>query len=528
MCIKINIDFSRYCNKYFILFLGIVEEENVYIRFVHNGEPTTKFVGIESPETADAGGLFSAIKKALSNLDNGNGSFPEQFYKKLVNVNFDGAAVMSGHKTGVQKRFKDHQPGAVYTHCVAHRLELSVLDALKFDDKYLEKFNDIINDIFRFYYRSAVRRKELQQIADLYDAELKKLGLLKQIRWIASRSRALSLLEVNYPILVYDLESKAYGSNETAKKASGYVKFLKQPKFLFYLHFLQDLVAILKSVSLKFQEDTLLMCEIPRIVSDLQTHLDTLTISPGESFMRLKNELKLDTVRRYDLMYKGEILNKPEGRNIQDIEHTPEGYETYYMGMFETIVSNTQKYIKKRFADFEETPLKQLVALFDIKSWPKSFKENKKWGLEELREALEYYEQNGYITDSVKSLALKQWLIFRNRLLKFKNEKLVDIFTDVLREKDEDIKDINILLEIMMTISCSTAACERGFSCMNIQKHNLRTSLSHASLDNIMRIHIDGVPLSKFNPEKHYVSWIKNTPGFRHIDGHQPPTKKRK
>ena len=284
MCIKINIDFSRYCNKYFILFLGIVEEENVYIRFVHNGEPTTKFVGIESPETADTGGLFSAIKKALSNLDNGNGSFPEQFYKKLFNVNFDGAAVMSGHKTGVQKRFKDHQPGAVYTHCVAHRLELSVLDALKFDDKYLEKFNDIINDIFRFYYRSAVRRKELQQIADLYDAELKKLGLLKQIRWIVSRSWALSLLEVNYPILVYDLESKAYGSNETAKKASGYVKFLKQPKFLFYLHFLQDLVAILKSVSLKFQEDTLLMCEIPRIVSDLQNHLDTLTISHGESF----------------------------------------------------------------------------------------------------------------------------------------------------------------------------------------------------------------------------------------------------
>ena len=68
-------------------------------------------------------------------------------------------------------------------------------------------------------------------------------------------------------MLIYDLEQKSYGYSETGKKALRYVKFLKQPKFLFYLFYMQDVVAVLRSVSLKFQQDQLLVCEIPRMVA---------------------------------------------------------------------------------------------------------------------------------------------------------------------------------------------------------------------------------------------------------------------
>ena len=46
------------------------------------------------------------------------------------------------------------------THFVAHRLELAELDAIKFDDDYLELFDSTINGIFKFYHYSTVRRKE--------------------------------------------------------------------------------------------------------------------------------------------------------------------------------------------------------------------------------------------------------------------------------------------------------------------------------------------------------------------------------
>ena len=56
--------------------------------------------------------------------------------------------------------------------------------------------------------------------------DFKKFGSLKNICWIASRSRALSLVESNYSILIYDLEQKSYNQIETCKKALGFVTFM--------------------------------------------------------------------------------------------------------------------------------------------------------------------------------------------------------------------------------------------------------------------------------------------------------------
>ena len=151
----------------------------------------------------------------------------------------------------------------IYNHCTVHRLELCMLDSIKFD-KYLETFDENINNIFKYYYKSPTRRKELWDLASLFEDEFKQLGRLKNIRWIASRSRALTLLETNYKVMVYDLESKSYGTTETAKKAKGYVEFLKTPNFLFYLHFFQDIIEKLRPFPLQFQRDDLLVCHVPR------------------------------------------------------------------------------------------------------------------------------------------------------------------------------------------------------------------------------------------------------------------------
>ena len=50
---------------YKFILSGIIEEEGVYVRFVKNDEPVTKFAGVESPETVDAAGLYEPIKNRL-------------------------------------------------------------------------------------------------------------------------------------------------------------------------------------------------------------------------------------------------------------------------------------------------------------------------------------------------------------------------------------------------------------------------------------------------------------------------------
>ena len=68
-------------------------------------------------------------------------------------------------------------------------------DSIKFDDSYLEKFNDNLNRIFKFYYQSTVRRQELKQIAEIFENNFTELVLWKNIHWIASWSRALNFVE---------------------------------------------------------------------------------------------------------------------------------------------------------------------------------------------------------------------------------------------------------------------------------------------------------------------------------------------
>ena len=97
---------------------------------------------------------------------------------------------------------------------------------------------------------------------------------------------------------------------------------------------------------------------------------------------------------------------------------------------------------------------------------------------------------------------------------KFRADKIIDVYVDMLKENDAVITGMLLLLQIMMTVSSSTAACEHGFSCMNRQMSKLRTHLSHKSLDDIMRINIDGDSMKNFKPRRHVMNWIEKADGL--------------
>ena len=60
----------------------------------------------------------------------------------------------------------------------------------------------------------------------------------------------------------------------------------------------------------------------------------------------------------------------------------------------------------------------------------------------------------------------------------------------------------------MTTASPSKAACEGGFSAMNGQKTNLRTSLKDDRLEDILRICVNGESLEKFDSERSLEMWL--------------------
>ena len=110
--------------------------------------------------------------------------------------------------------------------------------------------------------------------------------------------------------------------------------------------------------------------------------------------------------------------------------------------------------------------------------------------------------------------------MFREKVLQVKNSSKNDleIFTDIA-SKPSDIEGMVILTKIMMTFSASTASCKRGFSTMNNEKTSLRTRLKNETLDDIMRIKVNGDSFDNFPVQAHVNSWTERDK--RHIKGHK-------
>ena len=47
----------------------------------------------------------------------------------LIGIEFDGAATLFGDKTGVQRKFKELSPRALFVHCCCHVLQLASVQA---------------------------------------------------------------------------------------------------------------------------------------------------------------------------------------------------------------------------------------------------------------------------------------------------------------------------------------------------------------------------------------------------------------
>ena len=99
------------------------EQLSIVLRYVLKGNAYERFLGFTAAEGLDAASLFSYIRNAIT--EHGLS------LKQCVGQCYDGAAVMSGRCSGVQKKIKEEAPTAVYMHCYAHRLNLVLVDAVK-------------------------------------------------------------------------------------------------------------------------------------------------------------------------------------------------------------------------------------------------------------------------------------------------------------------------------------------------------------------------------------------------------------
>lgn len=439
----------------------------------------------------------------------------ETLCEKLVGINTDGAAVNLGKKGGAVKLLidqinqhseEDLSKYMAVVHCVAHKLELAVCDAKK-DISYLKDFERVLKGIFQLYYYSPKRRRELHDIAVALDQELKHYGGVQQVRWIASQNRALKALLDNYAITMIHLQDIATGKDDSASKARGYLNEMKTERFITLLHFLIDWTNLLTELSVLFQQKKCTVSEISRRVSELKDKFTAMKTRRGKV---LRKFLKESADGQF-----GEI-NMTHRHNVT---------QPQIFNMLDELLSASEIFLEERFVKhLREEPL-SLFIVFDFHQWPNK-EENpddfNNFGNEEIDKLVELY--GPVLTDEERQSAADEWLDLKNYILRNPNPKrsLVTAYESILVDKDaEHLAHILPLVTIMLTISPTTAECERGFSQLNQVKTQLRTSLNQETLSALLRIRIDGPDVSDFNPTSSIIKWMETGSGSRHLQGHK-------
>ena len=158
--------------------------EILYVRMLCNGEPVNKYLKIVELCNGTADGVITSFDRALSTVG------VNDWKNALVSVGSDGAALYTGVHNGVVAKLKQSIPWLLGIHCIAHNLEVAILDGIK-DEALLSSLKDMVQSIYKHYHYSPKALRELKELADIMAEKIQKPGNLKGTRLVPHLHSAL-------------------------------------------------------------------------------------------------------------------------------------------------------------------------------------------------------------------------------------------------------------------------------------------------------------------------------------------------
>ncbi|XP_060857951.1 zinc finger MYM-type protein 1-like [Metopolophium dirhodum] len=223
------------------------EQLSICVRYAVEMEVYERFLGfVDVSKGQNANNIVEAIyayfegqKISIQNVN-------------IVAQSYDGASVMSGNMNGVQAKIKEQHPAAVYTHCMAHRLNLVVVDTCKSIKSAQAAFN-ILEAVYVHLSRPSKNTKliEIQ----------KKMGLSKSTtviwvcdtRWVCRYKNCESIIN-NFESIVKALKEEVEDqADKDVAQAIGILSSITKKNFIVIIFILYDVLCIINILSNQLQ-----------------------------------------------------------------------------------------------------------------------------------------------------------------------------------------------------------------------------------------------------------------------------------
>ncbi|CAC5364605.1 unnamed protein product [Mytilus coruscus] len=181
----------------------------------------------------------------------------------------------------------------------------------------------------------------------------------------------------------------------------------------------------------------------------------------------------------------------------------------------EKFLDNIILALEGRFAEFQTSEaVIKATCIADLKSWPHDWDSLKVFGDQDLRVLLSHYEpllkEAGVSTDDAEI----EWTSLKRGV----HDSLVKsgvipdwVFLNV--KFGDEAPNILAIMDLILSLSPSSAEAEKGFSHLKLIKTNIRSKMGHDLLNHSLVIKLESPDVKHFDPHKSIMHW--NTSGSR-------------
>ncbi|XP_044154702.1 E3 SUMO-protein ligase KIAA1586-like [Bufo gargarizans] len=441
----------------------------IYIRceLSTHQDPVNVFVDLKELDSTTA----EVITETLFNCLSENGFDKDYLQDNLIGFCSDGASAMLGSKSGVASRIVREFPNIVIWHCLSHRVQLALDDAIN-SVSQVNHFKMFLEKIYSIYHVSNKHQLELHNIAADLELEIVKIGRILGPRWVACSARAAKAVWRAYPALY--------------KHFSNYKNFLGMKKKMENLCFLKDLALMieileeLSLLSLALQDRDVSLVKADRLLCRCIRALKNLKENPGKHEVQIDTMIRTEPFKDIPFQVSAKNTGLPRAQLIQSVIDNMKSrlFSTANTRQMDsgTVVQNASRYKK----------LLSLFSLLEPNSWPSDLTLSP-WpeGECQLRQLNELIKCNIPVND------------FRDYI---DNRYFSDCSLP---------PSIQQAKKIIRVIAVSSAEAERGFSIMNNIATHERSRLTVSNISHLMTIKILGKPISSWGPEIYVKSWLR-------------------
>ncbi|XP_053392615.1 zinc finger protein 862-like [Mercenaria mercenaria] len=299
---------------------------SICVRYVRNGQAVTSFLASTEIPDGCAYTIVESVHKVITSLG--------LDLTKCVSLATDGASVMTGKKTGVGVQLKSKFcPFLTQTHCIAHRFNLAITDAIKNNDT-MKKLREMFQSLYNFMSSSTKWINTLKAMQDLLNEPEISIKEPHSIRWLGLK-RSVEVVYDCFGSLLAALSNLAT-ENSTAK---GLFKYFSTYKTALLIGLMLDIHTELGILSCNMQQQSLVFSDVFPLIEGTVGKLEYMKSHEGNGLYEMRKTI--DISDDSGPSYNGEPL-----KNYKK-EKSDSEFETVKLAYIDSLTNNIKKRIRK-------------------------------------------------------------------------------------------------------------------------------------------------------------------------------------